>query len=167
MQHTQFSAAALGMQAAPESIEHVRMTRQVARELQIAERTIIPLADLNLYHVIKVRRVFPCHECQAPVCVVQFSDRPSTRVVDAVPGPNWKTWTADVLTPHDCAVFPVYSKDGLSHCYGDVPRASKCLRCGRLVAYLKVGANRPRWYEAVNHSDEGFRVFLSERHWCS
>jgi hypothetical protein len=159
---TQHTAASPAVQAIPaESIEHVKVTRKLARDLRIASLTLIPLDELNLHHIIEVSKVGPCPGCGAPVCVVEFSDRPGTRVVDAVPDDGWKVWTADLLRKHACEVFQMFGTTALRQVLNttmlrgtlvlgpilEVQHPQICNHCGGLIAAVKFDHDYPEWYD--------------------
>lgn len=99
-----------------ESIERVFVDSKLARDLRLAQHSILSPADLGLHYIVEVQQVVPCGGgCGAPVSYVEFSDRPGLHVYDAIPDAAWEHWTADLLNRHDCGVLALGGTDALRH----------------------------------------------------
>jgi hypothetical protein len=117
------------------------------------------------YPIIEVHRVVPCHNCLAPICVIEFANCPDLQVSDAVPDASWKHWTVDLLAAtHECQVTSIWDSDTLAralertrrHCCGvagsvyvDVRFAFPCGQCGELIAAVRLDGASVEFYNAI------------------
>jgi hypothetical protein len=89
--------------------------------MQTHNKTSLPLTQVPAdtiervsgNHIIEVKRVVPCAECQAPICIVQLNAWPCLRAYDATPtNADWSIWTTDLLfDEHDCIVYPTWTAE--------------------------------------------------------
>jgi len=161
-----------------ESIERVKMSRELLYKLRVAQASIIPLEELDLHHIVETRRVFPCVACGMPVAAIEFSDRPGLHTVDAIPDTGWAAWTVDLLSAHACRVNFLWDCELLLRGFFRTNRWTSwgrflypvqhvwhCGQCGELVAPVCFDNQLPIELFVVEVTEYPAEMFRDRKAW--